>query len=218
MYTLPMLKCLTFCRFLLRAGTWKKMSDVTECIEHTTKSYRNSSSTGQDILWSTAKKKISLAMDINKSSIKPSDTGGVFEVKSESSSRQWYRLQLGDKEGISSLCECEAWQRRHLPCKHFFAIFKHFPEWNWAKLPQNYRNSPYLTLDYDLLNGSSPLPSPSSVLPEANGRDSPQLDETRPKIPWLCSKENVSPIPETAIPIGSTHHQKKSEGKKCCIL
>ena len=108
-------------------------------------------------------------------------------------------------------------QRRHLPCKHFFAIFKHFPEWNWAKLPQNYRNSPNLTLDYDLLNGSSPLPSPSSVLPEANG-DSPQLDETLPKKPWLCSKENVSPIPETAIPIGSTHHQNKSEGKKCCIL
>ena len=58
-----------------------------------------------------------------------------------------------------------------------------------------------------------PVPSPS----EANG-DSPQLDETLPKKPWLCSKENVSPIPETAISIGSTHHQKKREGKKCCIL
>ena len=30
------------------------MSGVTECTEPTTKSYRNSSSTGQDILWSTA--------------------------------------------------------------------------------------------------------------------------------------------------------------------
>lgn len=49
-----MVKRLTSCRFLLRAGTWKKMSGVTECTEHTTKSYRNSSSTGQDILWSTA--------------------------------------------------------------------------------------------------------------------------------------------------------------------
>ena len=94
------------------------------------------------------KEKISLAMDIKKSSIKPSDTGGVFEVKSESSSRRWYRLQFGHKEGTSPSCECEAWQRRRLPCKHFFAIFKHFPEWNWEKLPQNYRNSPYLTLDY----------------------------------------------------------------------
>lgn len=35
---------------------------------------------------------------------------------------------------------------------------------------------------------------------------------------WLCSKENVSLIPETAIPIRFTHHQKKSEGKKCRIL
>ena len=49
-----MVKRLTSCRFLLRAGTWKKMSGVTECTEHTTKSYRNSSSTGQDISWSTA--------------------------------------------------------------------------------------------------------------------------------------------------------------------
>ena len=126
------------------------------------------------------KEKISLAMDIKKSSIKPSDTGGVFEVKSESSRRRWYRLQFGHKEGTSPSCECEAWQRRRLPCKHFFAIFKHFPVWNWEKLPQNYRNSPYLTLDYHLLNGSSPFPSPSSVLPEANS-DIPQLDEPLPK-------------------------------------
>ena len=55
-----MVKRSTSCRFLLRAGTWKKMSGVTECTEHTTKSYRNSSSTGQDILWSTAKKKSAL--------------------------------------------------------------------------------------------------------------------------------------------------------------
>ena len=163
------------------------------------------------------KEKISLAMDIKKSSIKPSDTGGVFEVKSESSRRRWYRLQFGHKEGTSPSCECEAWQRRRLPCKHFFAIFKHFPEWNWEKLPQNYRNSPYLTLDYHLLNGSSPFPSPSSVLPEANS-DSPQLDEPLPRKSWLCSKENVSPVPETAIPLRFTHHQKKSEGKKCRIL
>ena len=61
------------------------------------------------------------------------------------------------------------------------------------------------------------MPSPSSTLPEANG-DSPQLDESLPKKHWLCSKENVSPIPETNIPIGPTHHQKKSEGKKCRIL
>ena len=49
-----MVKRLTSRSFLLRAGTWKKMSGVTECTEHTTKSYRNSSSTGQDISWSTA--------------------------------------------------------------------------------------------------------------------------------------------------------------------
>ena len=114
-------------------------------------------------------------------------------------------------------CECEAWQRRCLPCKHFFAIFKHFPEWNWEKLPQNYRDSPYQALDYHLLKGSSPFPSPSSVLSEANS-DSPQLDEPLPKRSWLFSKENVAPIPETAIPIRFTHYQKKSEGKKCRIL
>ena len=52
----------------------------------------------------------------------------------------------------------------------------------------------------------------------SSNSDSPQLDEPLPKKSWLCSKENVSPIPETAIPIRFTHHQKKSEGKKFRIL
>ena len=124
------------------------------------------------------------------------------------------KLKVNRQVGSGTGCSLGT-KKEHHP--HANAIFTHFPEWNWEKLPPNYRNSSYLTLDYDLLNGSSPLPSPSSVLPEANG-DSPQLDELLPEKPWLCSKENVSPIPETNIPIGSTHHQKKSEGKKCRIL
>ena len=40
--------------------------------------------------------KITLATDIGRSSIKPSDTGGVFEVKSDSLNKQWYRVQFGD--------------------------------------------------------------------------------------------------------------------------
>ena len=29
----------------------------------------------------------------------------------------------------------------------FFAVFRHFPEWGWEKLPDSYLTSPYLSLD-----------------------------------------------------------------------
>ena len=34
-----------------------------------------------------------------------------------------------------------------LPCKHFFAVFKHYPKWQWESFPEKYRENPYLTLD-----------------------------------------------------------------------
>ena len=34
-----------------------------------------------------------------------------------------------------------------LLCKHFFAIFYHYPKWQWGSLPEKYRENPHLSLD-----------------------------------------------------------------------
>ena len=50
-------------------------------------------------------------------------------------------------------CECLDWQRNYLPCKHMLAIIqnKRYDSWNWEKLPPEYRESPFLTLDAEIL-------------------------------------------------------------------
>ena len=98
------------------------------------------------------KQKIKLASNIDKTGIKITDFPGVFEVKSESLSKTWYRVQFGSNDGERPSCECWAWQRSRLLCKHFFAVFNHHPEWNWENLPKEYWESPFITLDYHLLN------------------------------------------------------------------
>lgn len=57
-----------------------------------------------------------------------------------------YSIQFGDQSNDPQ-CTCKDWQTFHLPCKHFFAVFNHFPEWNWEKLPNHYLTSPYLSAD-----------------------------------------------------------------------
>ena len=123
-------------------------------------------------------------------------------------------MQFGDNDGTLLSCECRSWQRSRLLCKHFFAIFNHFPEWNWEKLPQDYRESPFITLDYHLLNGSSPT-QPSSTISPFPADDNLQLGEPLPKKPKQCSEESDSPPPQAPIPIKSKQLFKRNEGKKC---
>lgn len=54
---------------------------------------------------------------------------------------------------------CKDWIRFKFPCKHFFAIFNHCPNWSWNSLPNSYLNSEYLSQDkkaLDLLDGPQP--------------------------------------------------------------
>ena len=115
------------------------------------------------------KEKLSLAEEIEKCHIKPSDTEGVFEKKSGSLSKAWYQVQFGGNDGTPPSCQCKTWQRSPLLCKHF-------PEWKWDKLPWTYRESPFLTLDHRLLDSSCPPPSLSSS-PRAPNDDNTQSYE-----------------------------------------
>ena len=51
-------------------------------------------------------------------------------------------------------CSCPAFLSFNIPCKHMFAIFRHFPQWSWDNLPNTLTNSPHMTLDHDLTNSS----------------------------------------------------------------
>ena len=42
--------------------------------------------------------------------------------------------------------------QHHYPCKHFFAIFRLRPQWDWNALPEMYLASPWLSLDTDALS------------------------------------------------------------------
>lgn len=68
---------------------------------------------------------------------------GKFPIKSNKGSQT---VEFEDQSGEPK-CTCKDWLTYHLPCKHFFAVFRHFPEWGWEKLPGSYLMSPYLSLD-----------------------------------------------------------------------
>ena len=40
----------------------------------------------------------------------------------------------------------------HIPCKHFWAIFRFYPDWNWERLPDSYKASAYLSSDIGALD------------------------------------------------------------------
>ncbi len=70
-----------------------------------------------------------------------------FEVKGKKGS---YTVNFGD-QSQDPHCTCWDWLTFHLPCKHFFAIFHHFPDWNWEKLLKHYLTSPYLSADSEAI-------------------------------------------------------------------
>ena len=92
---------------------------------------------------------------------------GVFEVKS---GENVYTINF---KGPS--CSCNDWIQTNYPCKHFFAVFQHFPAWSWYALPSSYLESPRLTLDTEALevffkdNHSTSTPSDAILEGEHEG-------------------------------------------------
>ena len=62
-----------------------------------------------------------------------------------------YNISFGDEdEDVMPSCSCLDWRVSAFPCKHFFAIMQKYPEdWGWEELPESYRCSPFLTLDFN---------------------------------------------------------------------
>jgi len=94
--------------------------------------------------------KRSIAESIPSSHVEAIDlTNGVFAVRSQSSAedKQSYRVEFGTDQPSR---ECYDWERQRLPCKHFFAVFRHFSSWSFDNLPGPYKDSPFFTLDEEL--------------------------------------------------------------------
>ena len=98
--------------------------------------------------------RIKFAIDIQQEHIKEVDNGtedGHFQVRSQSSDI-WYNLSFGAGD-VMPRCNCPDFCHTGLLCKHFFAIFNHYPKWQWKSLPEKYRENPHLSLDKEHVFG-----------------------------------------------------------------
>ena len=89
--------------------------------------------------------KISAAKAVDSSGIVMRDHGS-FSIVSSTDTKMTYNLSFGDDDKMPH-CDCFSWKKSSFPCKHFFAVFQKFPQWNWSCLSKLYIDSPYLTLD-----------------------------------------------------------------------
>lgn len=94
---------------------------------------------------------------------------GIFEVKSLSIKAVYHMVDFGQKSFPS--CTCEDWKRLHLPCKHFCAVFKYFPGWQWTHLRENYKHAPYFQLFSIFRSESLPARPINCVDPSPNMKD-----------------------------------------------
>ena len=86
------------------------------------------------------------ASDISDSMIK-GDGPFRFLVTSASRRNVLYRVFLGNQaEKEIPSCNCMAFARSHLPCKHMVAIFNH-TQYDWESLPDFYKNHPLFCVD-----------------------------------------------------------------------
>ena len=116
---------------------------------------------------------------------------GEFMVESQSSSTESYKVQFGDLSTMPS-CTCFDWLKHHWPCKHFLAIYNHFPEWDWDRMSPSYTSGPYFKIvipvdsdtdglesDFSLLCSTSSNSTSCSLenVPQVNNAHSQILDE-----------------------------------------
>ena len=79
-------------------------------------------------------------------SIHQNDIPGSFDIIKDSGAKHTVSFALESDDQMPS-CTCKDWARWHIPCKHFFAVFREIPEWSWESLPTKYLSSAYLTTD-----------------------------------------------------------------------
>lgn len=89
------------------------------------------------------------AAEIRSSAVRAiNEESCVFQVKGRGKDT-WYQLNFsGSSPSQLPQCQCFDWTQNLLPCKQFIAVMREYPEWNWARFPESYRESPFITLDH----------------------------------------------------------------------
>ena len=135
------------------------------------------------------------------------DEDGAFTVKG--SHDKAHTVSFGSKsDDPTPSCTCRDWVEWHIPCKHFWAIFRFYPDWNWERLPDSYKASAYLSSDTGALDNffNESLSNIDSQLQDNSSTDD-NLRPAQDKIPkqqvcyyvyihtHTCSKfRNVFPL------------------------
>ena len=155
-------------------------------------------------------KRLVYAEDVNSVNLVDASIG-EFSVPSETKSHNYNVFFKAPHDNEIPTCECLDWQRYYLPCKHILAIIqnKRYGSWNWEKLPPEYRESPFLTLDAEIL--FQPI---EHILHDTD--ESKQSCSTQSSIANLeKQKEEVftpsAQIPKPAFP-------KRTAVTRCCDL
>ncbi|XP_013412961.1 uncharacterized protein LOC106175477 [Lingula anatina] len=80
---------------------------------------------------------------------------GKYQIQSETKHGYWHTFTFGTGE-VAPSCTCQDWQLNGLPCKHLFGLLC-FKGESWDQLPANYRNSPFFTIDEEVLFKSTKI-------------------------------------------------------------
>lgn len=104
---------------------------------------------------------------------------GIFQVRSSSEYDKHHTILF-----YIPSCTCESWQRSHYPCKHFNAVFNYYEEWSFQSLPSAYRNSPFLTLDSEIVEMKQPTMDSETTSTYGNEEENelekpPKSEETK---------------------------------------
>ena len=75
---------------------------------------------------------------------------GAFTI-SAGNGKSTNEVFMGDDTSLPR-CTCKEFQRKKWLCKHFFVVFKCFPEWTFGRLPGEYTENPFIRLDDRILS------------------------------------------------------------------
>ena len=74
---------------------------------------------------------------------------GEFSVKGSSGCSHTVSFGINSNNGSPS-CSCRDWLQWHIPCKHFWTVFRFYPSWSWNSLPESYKSSALILKQWTL--------------------------------------------------------------------
>ena len=120
--------------------------------------------------------------------VQDTSMAGVFELVKESGGKHTINLS---SEGEMPFCSCKDWARWHIPCKHFFAVFRWRSKWSWNTLPYQYRHSPYLSTDSEAVT--------EYLCREGNEEEDFPFDDSTPDVPSPVGHSSPSKMSDVAV-------------------